>query len=67
MGEHSVVESDVSYTVSTFKVEKTVSPASLGSGLRDGASSIASGQTIEVRQIGSSGMDTTPAPLLEVG
>lgn len=65
VGEQELVEADMPNTVSTFTVEKALALDSLGADLEGGRSPFTSGQVIEIRQLGSGGMSSTPAPLLQ--
>lgn len=65
VGEQELVETDMPNTVSTFTVEKALAQDSLGTELEGGRSPFTSGQVIEIRQLGSSGTSSPPAPLLQ--
>lgn len=65
VGAQRVVEADMPNTVSDFTVVKALALDSLGNDVTSGRSSFTPGQVLEIRQLGSSGMSSTPAPLLQ--
>ena len=67
VSDQMTLDADVPTTVSTFNVQKTFSMSTLGKAVDGEISTVDVGAEIAVRQPGTAGMSSTPAPLLEKG